>query len=599
MAVILCAIMLFSVSCTSLDVTPQLPSSPENGETNTPENNGTVTPESGEPAKPEEDGSEFPENGAKKIVSKVINVYSSVDEIEEMTFAHYEDTPEILLIDTETAFGFIFQNLLNTYAEYELEETDTTLKITRDNGAYCVFDFVEDSIYFNDFDLMRAKFFDNMSDVLMSQYVDENGNEIYFHRAYSTEVAGDPVCLELAERDIPLDIYEGRKYVPFQTLNDLFISPFEMNYVYNSKDVFKVSEKGLDPSLEEMYYSVEPSERSKALAEFSVNEVCLVFDLYYGLKDEHGMYSGAKSYLERTGLLDKLLSTDPSVSSTAIASLTLGYLADMHSELLNASPYTGASDIDYNQVEYAISIERFFDYHDTIQAVRAEALADSFLAYYEIGNTAYVSFDSFTLSYDRFTGYDEKSLSTDDTIGLIIYAHKMITREDSPIENVVLDLSCNSGGYVDAGIYVVAWMLGYCDFHLANPITNCFSTSTFTVDVNLDGKFDENDTIADKNLYCLTSKISFSCGNLVPALLKESGKVKLIGDTSGGGTCVVQIVTAADGAIFAISTSYRFSALYNGSYYSIDTGIEPHFYLAKLETFYDRNYLTEYINNLR
>ena len=64
--------------------------------------------------------------------------------------------------------------------------------------------------------------------------------------------------------------------------------------------------------------------------------------------------------------------------------------------------------------------------------------------------------------------------------------------------------------------------------------TGSFSTTSYVVDVNLDGVFNSKDTIASKNLYCITSPVSFSCGNLVPALLKESGKVTMLGDTSGG-----------------------------------------------------------------
>ena len=162
-----------------------------------------------------------------------------------------------------------------------------------------------------------------------------------------------------------------------------------------------------------------------------------------------------------------------------------------------------------------------------------------------------------------------------------------------------MDLSCNSGGYVDAGVYVIAWMLGYCDFHIANPNTNSFSTTTYTIDANFDGVFDKNDSIADKNLYCIISPLSFSCSNSVAAWLKESGKVTLIGNTTGGGACAVQFMSAADGSLFAFSTSYLETVFSNGSYYGIDRGIDPHIYLTKLENYFDRDALTEYINNLK
>ncbi len=122
----------------------------------------------------------------------------------------------------------------------------------------------------------------------------------------------------------------------------------------------------------------------------------------------------------------------------------------------------------------------------------------------------------------------------DDTLGLIIQAHEQITRENSPIENVVLDLSNNTGGDVDAAVFVLGWLLGEAPFSVKDMSTGAMSTSVYRADVNLDRTFDEKDTVLDKNLYCLISPVSFSCGNLVPAALKSSQKVTLLGRTSGG-----------------------------------------------------------------
>ena len=102
----------------------------------------------------------------------------------------------------------------------------------------------------------------------------------------------------------------------------------------------------------------------------------------------------------------------------------------------------------------------------------------------------------------------------------------------------------------------------------------------------------------DKNLYCLISPVSFSCGNLVPAALKSSQKVTLLGRTSGGGSCAVQPVSSAWGTVFQISGALRMSFLKNGSFYDIDQGIEPDYYIDHIKNFYDRAALTDYINGL-
>ena len=566
----------------------------------TPNNNQQTaeTPNNEETIEPDDGVSAYPENGAKKIVSQVRNVYSSADSVKEMTFAHYEETPDILLIDTKTACEFVFDSLLSQYGKYEIKETETALTITRDNGAYCVIDFVKDSIYFNNFDMFRTRFNNTMSDILLSSYTDSNGNPIYFKLDESVDIAGDPVYLDLAERDIPLDIYDGKKYIPFQTLNDFFISPFEMNFAFNSKDVFDVSDGTLDPVLEEMYYSIGPKERSQALAQYTANELCLVLDFYYGLQDEHGVNDGFKSYFERCGLWDDLLSTDPTKADNALASLLVGYLVDMQSNLVTSSPYTGDPGLDYDNIKYDWAALYYFDYFDILYAAKMEAMPDGVPGYQEIDNTAYINFDFLSLSYDRFEDYSEQSFEIDDTIGLIMYAHSMINREDSPIENVVIDLSCCKGGYADTTVYLVAWVLGYCNLHLTNPVTNSFSTATYNIDVNLDGVFDKKDSIADKNLYCIVSPSTFSSGNTVASLLKESGMVTLIGDTTAGGGALVQLITTADGSLFTLSNSFLNATVKNGVYYSIDFGVEPHIYFSKFESYFDREALTEYINNL-
>jgi hypothetical protein len=59
------------------------------------------------------------------------------------------------------------------------------------------------------------------------------------------------------------------------------------------------------------------------------------------------------------------------------------------------------------------------------------------------------------------------------------------------------------------------------------------------------------------------------------------------------------MITAADGTILCSSGTYRGAVYINGSYYNTDRGIDPHIYLTKTESYYDREHLTEYINSLK
>ena len=84
----------------------------------------------------------------------------------------------------------------------------------------------------------------------------------------------------------------------------------------------------------------------------------------------------------------------------------------------------------------------------------------------------------------------------------------------------------------------------------------------------------------------------------MPNIFKSSGSVTLLGKQSGGGSCSVLPMSTAYGTLFQISSPNRLSYLKNGSYYDIDMGIEADCVIVRPENFYDRNGLTDYINNL-
>ena len=545
-----------------------------------------------------ESESEKPENGTKKIVTETKKLYETAETVGTLDIAYYEDTPEILLISTDVLTSDFFKGVLTSFASFEITETESAFTITRSNGAFCTIDFVDKTIFFNDLDLFRSMRSDSMSDFLATSYLDSKGNNIYFKTTNNKDIAGQSIYLELAGRGIPLDIYEGEKYIPLQTINDLFLIPYNFACVYNGKDIYLAQQGKVNASLIEQYYSAGPVERSEALAHFTTDEFILAMELNYGLQDEHGVDVGFGLYLDSIGLLDDFTSSDATISSLALASLAFGYLADKHTALNMPSPYTGSPAIDKSKAEVDASFVNYARIVEAITMARATVMPEGTPAYQEIGNTAYITFDAFTLDPIRFQDYSEASLQAGDTFGLIIYAHSQINREGSPIENVVIDLSCNGGGAVDAAVYVVGWMLGYCDLSMTNPMTGGFSTTSYLVDVNLDGVFDSKDTIADKNLYCITSPVSFSCGNLVPALLKESGRVTMLGGTSSGGACAVTFLTLADGSSIQISSPKHLTVVSNGSYYTIDRGVEPHYYFTKYENYYKRDEITAFIKSL-
>ena len=70
------------------------------------------------------------------------------------------------------------------------------------------------------------------------------------------------------------------------------------------------------------------------------------------------------------------------------------------------------------------------------------------------------------------------------------------------------------------------------------------------------------------------------------------------GQTSGGGSCVIQPYSTAYGSLIQLSGPMRLSFMKNGSFYDIDQGVDPDCYLAKPSSFYLRRNLVKYLNSL-
>ena len=493
----------------------------------------------------------------------------------------------------------------------ELETDGSVAMVTRENGFSMVIDFENPSIIFEDYDLFVHYGDKSLIDMVSSGYSDENGDPVLIERIEkgSFDRNGKELELDLAAYQIPLywsaddDLY----LIPMQTLSDFLSAPtMKQLFLYNTTAVYVTDstalgiESGELTPMGESYLSAPADYLSDDLAWYSYCELCLALDNLYGLKEIHDI-SSFDNIFTYTGYKSDLTSNDPNVKDGALDDFINYYLDDFHSGFTFASYRTE----ELQEIGGGgLSLRRDNDVSEIYLSARNNA-GHAVKAYEEVGNTAYITFDHFTMTKyaDEYYTMPEDlemdpSSETLETPDLITYAHKQITRENSPIENVVVDLSLNGGGAVDAGAAIAAWFLGEASMSIRSSMTGAISTGTYRFDANLDGAFNDDDTVKDKNLFCIIGPYSFSCGNLVPNLYKSSGRVTLLGRQSGGGSCSVLPMSTAYGTLFNISSPNRMSFLKNGSYYDTDTGIEPDCVIVRPESFYDREGLTEYINNL-
>ena len=533
------------------------------------------------------------------------------------------DVPYFEITDMVSSLETIVKGCGKPDFELKVEKDGNRVTLTRENNYFVTLDFDKDTVFFWDYDgFFTSSSTKTLLDLIMPIY--ETSDFTFMLKTVgSTERTGNTVALDAGSYEIDFVRKGDKYYIPVQTFSDIFLSGFGAGVtLYNTHSLIIYLE-GMDSlynhdtgkytKLGQVYYGKDgkyaTGKVSETMSEFSVNEFCFAMDTLYGLKKEHNITAFKEVIVQRdTGF--NMYSTNAKKIDKELWNLIYQNVDDIHSRYALSS-YASGADYKWKLYEkYGQGYARdfIFTFDEELKELRKKYNPDLKI-YEEHGDTAYITFDGFELDFSSllYLFGDEpgepNNITLDrvhDTIGLISYSVQQINRKDSPIKNVVLDLSLNGGGAVDAAAYVVAAFLGKASFSVENALSGSRITNDYMCDINFDTKFDKNETLAGKglNLYCLTTKASFSCGNLVPCIFKEDPQVAIIGQKSGGGACTVGTISTATGTVLDISSNTRLSYIKNGSFYNVDQGAEPDFTISKYEHLFDREWLTEYIDNL-
>ena len=541
-------------------------------------------------------------NEGKKLSEVSMPLYfCSVDNEESIRLYFADESKDIPYLDVDTVAELVqrVNHEVNQDKGYSLEASteDSRVTITRENNYPMQIDCDKDTISFYDLDAFFVpSWTSTVIDVLQP---DGAFDGLMLSEDSSYSRFGSEIVIDLAKYGIDLIESDGKCYIPMQTLSDIMLSLHSYVYILYNKEAVFVYEHGSEPGrdLLRKYYEAQKAEsKSSELAEFTYNELCMVMDYFYGLKEIHGI-ENFDDFFGETALRDGIRSTDPEISAKAMKVLMGLYIDDIHSGyVLNSWRIGMDAEVEGRTGRSGLEMQDSVMKYNT---AREKFYPDGVPGYEEVGNTAYITFDSF-LSKDEDADYykDPPTADTQDTVGLLLYSFSQITRKGSPIENVVMDLSMNMGGDTVTASFIISMFLGEGSVCIQDTLTGAYANEYFRADANLDGTYDEKDSLLNYNLYCIVSPVSFSCGNLVPSVLKSSGKVTILGEQSGGGSCLVMPFVAADGTLLQMSSNHRLSYMKNGSVYDIDQGVEPNYVIHQPEHFYDRQALTEYINNL-
>jgi len=154
--------------------------------------------------------------------------------------------------------------------------------------------------------------------------------------------------------------------------------------------------------------------------------------------------------------------------------------------------------------------------------------------------------------------------------------HTILEALPSTVENVVWDLSYNTGGNIGAVFRIFGYMTEEnIVYHSQNPADGAAETW-----------FIQSDYVAyDYEWYILTSSVTFSAANLMTSMAKEMGIATIIGQDSSGGASSIGLIITPDGTGLIISTNNVLSTRVGNEidgyeYLSIEYGIEVDYYMS-------------------
>ena len=537
----------------------------------------------------------------------------SDDNVTEADIRFYNDLPQIPYIRLTDFYSLLMAN------EKQMSVSageDGIFTFTSATGATAVIDAAADTVYSEDYE--------NFINTTIKKQ--DNAPNVYYDGAPFLRIAEvvtdkdpEPVNIDFSDYNIDLRAGEDDIWLPVLTASDMFSGVTMYHCVYDGTDLI-FYDSNSDYSDFALLYSeaefsdyvnklvpafIKDGKRSPVLAEYCYNELCFMFDTFYGYPgrsvlekgiSEKGLDKTLQTYDKFTAQAREWILSDDLAEATAGLVILAYYMDDgghTHPEGI-ATPFVFADPdtiLKAGDLIDSIGYEKKIAGSDVsspktelLTKLRTEAWNNEYLII--SGDTAVISFDSFMFDFDGWKEYYKNGGDLpDDDVSRVKNALDK-AKADPNVKNVVFDVSLNKGGSGDMLCLIEAFMTGRSFMIFKNELTSQLETIEYEADTNFDGVFDETDKIPyDFNFGVLTSDISFSCGNYFPARAHDLG-FPVIGERSGGGACALLISSSPEGICYLFSSH---SKLVSKDYESIDNGtpVDTEFFTVNDDGTYD------------
>ena len=499
----------------------------------------------------------------------------------EIQCRFYDDMPSIPYV----RFTDVFRILFGT-EPVSVDNGDGTFLLTNGLGHSATFDIVNDTITSDDFD--SFKYF-NLA------RVEEGGEPSFPTDTYRVEAPSGPNKAVFDLSAYGLDMRgEQEVWLPVSTASDLLCHSNMLYVVYAGESLYLCWCQELPTDMmEEIYLPIYNSVgvRPADMIPYSYGELCFKADNLWGnvcrsdfakMISEIGLDAALETYSDGTRALKARL-LDQYIENYSAGLTGLDRLVydgghtrfDLYARAFMRLFMTGVDGIIEEKLS-GMSLPDEVDLEmieDSIREARTAALGEG--NYHVSGDTAIYTMDSFRTSdgWDRY--YREGGDYPDDDIGDFLRALDAASA-DPDVRNFVIDLTTNGGGQIDAALFVLAAITGLEQRYI-NVDSRSGAERIYHVrsDVNTDGVYDERDLQkrCDLNFGILSSRITYSSGNMVVNIAKEMG-VTVIGENPGGGCASLTYAATPEGFTHPMSST----AMNTGpdfDYAAYDRGSDP------------------------
>ena len=495
-------------------------------------------------------------------------IYGMADK-QEVELVYTDALPNVPYIDAADYLKHIY-----TVDFSEQSTGDGIWQVKNENGVMTV-DVNQDTVSFDCYENM-----------VLHGINETDSKKASYEKKLSEKFVGSPagVTLDYAGYGIDLLEIDGKLYFPLPTIADLYaVTDNTAEYVDGS--LYFVHSG--DAAGQESYYdrsSLYNREDARDEAEigYTYSELCFAMDHFYG------MSSGAEASgsLKEKGFDQTLdtLSDDTRKAKEFLLS------EDPYDYLLGFYMLSGVWDDGGHTLLFSEAASELDRYPDSVFAQRWNTVMSATLkGTNKKVRDAVEKAEKNAMDRQNVRDQRDKLYRTGKTVKswknakLVTYSGTAVFVIDSlekdvaesfkwsldysdrqGFRNFVLDISAADGSSTSAVNYILAMITNNRVSNESVLRTKCMlsgnvMSSVYSMDLNLDGAFDAKDKNVGYsfNYAVMTTRSTYSMGNLLAVAAKEKG-ILLLGENSGGGAFSVSRFTIPDAGYYQMSTMMKY-----------------------------------------